>query len=113
MAVMSMSTQEFSRLEVLLGVQCGRLRIADACGLIGICRRHVLRLLRGLSQDGASSLVSKRRGRRSNHRLPDAVRDLALTLVRERYCDFGRHWRLRSWRAFTAAPSRVRRCGNG
>jgi hypothetical protein len=89
MAVMSMSTQEFSRLEVLLGVRSGRLRIADACGLIGICRRHVLRLLRGLSQDGASSLVSKRRGRRSNHRLPDAVRDLALTLVRERYCDFG------------------------
>ena len=48
MAVMSMSTQEFSRLEVLLGVRSGRLRIADAFGLIGICRRHVLRLLRGL-----------------------------------------------------------------
>jgi hypothetical protein len=89
MAVMSMSTQEFSRLEVLLGVQSGRLRIADACRLIGICRRHALRLLRGLRQGGTSSLVSKRRGRRSNHRLPDAVRALALTIVRERYRDFG------------------------
>ncbi len=113
MAVMSMSTQEFSRLEVLLGVRSGRLRIADACGLIGICRRHVLRLLRGLSQDGASSLVSKRRGRRSNDRLPDAVRDLALTLVRERI----RHRLTLAAEKLAslhrAAPSRVRRCGNG
>jgi len=58
MAVVSMSKQEFSRLEVLLGVQSGRLRIADASRLIGICRRHVVRLLCGLRQDGASSLVS-------------------------------------------------------
>lgn len=89
MAVMSMSTQEFGRLEILLRVQSGRLRIADACRLIGLGRRQVLRLLRGLSQDGATSLVSKRRGRPSNHRLPGEVRELALTLVGERYCDFG------------------------
>jgi hypothetical protein len=62
MAVMSMSTQEFGRLEVLLGVLSGRLRIADASRLIGVCRRQVLRLLRRLRQDGATSLISKRRG---------------------------------------------------
>ncbi len=89
MAMMSMSMREFSRLEILLGVQSGRLRIVDACGLIGVGRRQVLRLLRSLRQDGAPSLVSKRRGRRSNHRLPDPVRELALTIVRERYRDFG------------------------
>jgi hypothetical protein len=33
--VVSMSTQEFSRLEVLLGNQSGRLRIEDVCSLIG------------------------------------------------------------------------------
>src|SRR3954469_18913999 len=38
---------------------------------------------------GAASLVSKRRGRPSNNRLPEAYRDLALSLVRERYADFG------------------------
>src|SRR5271163_1163798 len=48
-----------------------RLRMADACRLIGICRRRALRLLRGLRQDGASSLVSKRRGARMLIRLPD------------------------------------------
>lgn len=89
MSVVSMSKQEFGRLEVLLRVQSGRLRIADACELIGLRRRQVFRLLCGLKQDGASSLVSKRRGKPSNNRLPAEVRGLALSLVRDRYVDFG------------------------
>ena len=89
MAVLSMSKQEFSRLEVLLRVQSGRLRVSDACVLIALQRRQVFRLLRGLKQDGATSLLSKRRGRPSNHRLPAEVRTLALSIVRERYADFG------------------------
>jgi hypothetical protein len=35
MAVVSMSKQEFARLEVLLGVQSGRQRVANACTMIG------------------------------------------------------------------------------
>ena len=89
MAVLSMSKQEFSRLDVLLRVQSGRLRVADACVLIGLQRRQVFRLLRGLKQDGATSLLSKHRGKPSNHRLPAEVRTLALSIVRERYADFG------------------------
>jgi hypothetical protein len=88
-AVVSMSEQEFSRLEVLLRVQSGGLRVADACVLIDLRRRQVFRLLRGLKQNGAASLLSKRRGKPSNHRLPVEVRTLALSLVRERYADFG------------------------
>jgi hypothetical protein len=84
-----MSKQEFSRLDVLLRVQSGRLRVSDACVLIGLQRRQVFRLLRGLKQDGARSLLSKRRDRPSNHRLPAEVRTLALSIVRERYADFG------------------------
>jgi hypothetical protein len=49
-AVLSMSKQEFSRLDVLLRVQSGRLRISDACDLIGLQRRQVFRLPRGLKQ---------------------------------------------------------------
>src|SRR3954466_4689424 len=89
MAVLSMSKQEFSRLEVLLRVQSGWLRVADACALIGLHRRQVFRLLRNLKRDGATSLLSKRRGKASNHRLPAEVRALALSIVRERYADFG------------------------
>jgi hypothetical protein len=87
--VVSMSKREFNRLEVLVQVQSGRLRIADACELIGLRRRQIFRLLRGLKQDGAASLLSKHRGRPSNNRVPAEVRDLAVSLVRERYADFG------------------------
>jgi len=80
-----MSKKEFDRLEVLLGVQSGRLRVANARELLSLKRRQVFRLLAGLKHGGATSLVSKRRGRPSNNRLPEAYRDLALSLVRERY----------------------------
>ena len=73
MAVVSMSEQEFSRLEVLLRVQSGRLRVSDAWALIGLRRRQVF-------SSPATSLLSKHRGKASNHRLPAAVRALALSL---------------------------------
>jgi Winged helix-turn helix/ParB-like nuclease domain len=87
--LVSMSKREFSRLDVLLRVRSGCLRVTDACVLIGLQRRQVFRLLRGLKQDGATSLLSKHRGKPSNHRLPAEVRTLALSIVRERYADFG------------------------
>jgi hypothetical protein len=43
MPVVSMSKKEFDRLEVLLGVQSGRLRVADACKLLSLKRRQVFR----------------------------------------------------------------------
>ena len=112
-AVLSMSKQEFGRLEVLLRVQSGHLRVSDACALIGLQRRQVFRLLRGLKQDGATTLLSKHRGKPSNHRLPAEVRTLALSIVRERYADFGRHWRRRSWQNITAVRSCARPCAAG
>jgi hypothetical protein len=66
LAVLSMSKQEFSRLDVLLPVQSGHLRLSDGV-LIGLQRHQVFRLRRGLKQDGAASLVSKHRGRPANH----------------------------------------------
>ena len=57
--------------------------------MIGLQRPQVFRLLHGLKQDGPASLLSKRRGKPSNHRLPAEVRTLALSIVREQYADFG------------------------
>ncbi len=48
MTVMSMSTQEFSRLQILLDIQSGRMRIEDAAQLLGIGRRQVFRLSKGI-----------------------------------------------------------------
>jgi Winged helix-turn helix len=58
-----MSDGELQRLEVLLNVQSGGLRVADAYALLDLKRRQVFRLLAGLKHGGAASLISKRRGR--------------------------------------------------
>jgi Winged helix-turn helix len=89
MTVVTMSKQEFSRLQVLLDVQSGQLRIEDAAQLIGLGRRQIFRLLEGLRASGPSGLISKHRCRPSNRRLPPEYRELAMALVRERYADFG------------------------
>ena len=58
MTVVSMSEREFSRLDVLSDLDAGRIRIGDACDLLGLKRRQVFRLLRGLRDRGAVALVS-------------------------------------------------------
>ena len=112
-AVLSMSKQEFSRLEVLLQVQSGRLRVSDACALIGLQRRQVFRLLRGLKQDGATSLLSKHRGKPSNHRLPAEVRTLAPRSYASGTPTLARPWRRRSWQSITVARCHARPCAAG
>lgn len=47
------------------------------------------RLLERMRTGGAASIRHKAIGRPSNNRISDGVRDYAMTLVRERYADFG------------------------
>jgi hypothetical protein len=47
------------------------------------------RQVRAYEASGATGLVSKRRGKQSNRKLPEALRAAALELVREHYADFG------------------------
>lgn len=80
---------QFSRLDALTDLAAGRMGVSEACEILGLRRRQMFRLLRAFRRDGAVSLVSKRRGRPSNNRLPTHIRELAMTLVRGRYADFG------------------------
>src|SRR3984893_17816644 len=66
-----------------------RLTARAAAELMTIKPRQTYRLLRRYRDGGASAVANQRRGRPSNNRLPDVVRDHAIALVRERYADFG------------------------
>ena len=50
---------------------------------------QVKRLTRAIRLEGAQGAVSKRWGIPSNRRIPQAVEDLFVGLVREHYADFG------------------------
>ena len=89
MTVVSMSQQELSRFDTVLRVERRELRPEDAAALLGISRRQVFRLLDRLRSDGAEGLVSGKRGKPSNRRLSDALRQHAIALVQAHYADFG------------------------
>ena len=84
-----MSDRELSRLEVLRDLDQKRLTTKAAGQLLGLERRQVFRLLKAYRTKGPSGLISKRRGRRSNRRKPEALRRAVLTIIRQWYWDFG------------------------
>ena len=87
MALITMSKQELGRLETLVDLDEGRITAVQAAGLIGVGERQAFRLLKAYRMRGAEGLVSRRRGRPSNRRYRDEVREAALTRIRERYAD--------------------------
>src|SRR5215469_14563318 len=84
-----MSDGELSRLEVLRDLDQKRLTTEAAAQLLGLERRQLFRLLKAYRSEGATGLISKRRGHRSNRRKPDALRRSVLAIIREWYWDFG------------------------
>jgi hypothetical protein len=66
-----------------------RLTQAKAAEQLGLGIRQLERLCRKLRIEGPRGLASKRRGRISNRKLPDELREQALGLIQSRYSDFG------------------------
>jgi len=86
---LTMSAKELDRLEVLGRVVERRWTQRQAAEQLGLSLRQVERLCRALRAHGAAGLVSRKRGRPSNRKLPAAFRARAVELVRARYADFG------------------------
>ncbi len=86
---LTMSTQEFDRLEVIGRVVERRLTQRKAAEQLGLSLRQVERLCRAFRAKGAVGLVSRKRGRPSNHKLSAAHRERAMSVVRDCYSDFG------------------------
>jgi hypothetical protein len=84
-----MSERELHRIEILSEVVEGRRTLASAAIVLSLSVRQVQRIVRTFCLEGAPALRHQSRGRRSNNRINDGVRDLALQLMRERYADFG------------------------
>src|SRR5467141_7089 len=89
MGMVVMSKRGLNRLDVLARLDSDRLTARAAAELMAITPRQTYRLLRRYRDGGASAIANQRRGRPSNNRLPDVVRDHAIALVREYYADFG------------------------
>lgn len=89
MGWITMSERDLQRVEVLGEVLSGRRGIGSAASVLALSERQVWRLLARYKAGGGGALVHRGRGRPSNRRLGDEVRERALELVRSRYGDFG------------------------
>ncbi|MGO4353082.1 ISNCY family transposase [Rhizobium sp. RAF36] len=89
MGLIAMSERDLQRIEILSKVVAQRMTTVSAAHVLDLSERQVRRLLERMRTGGAASIRHKAIGRPSNNRISDGVRDYAMTLVRERYADFG------------------------
>jgi transposase len=87
--LLAMSGRELTRLEVVQAVSERRMSQGEAARRLRLSVRQVKRLLRRYRREGPRGLISRRRGRPSNRRIPEAEMSHFIALVREHYADFG------------------------
>ena len=84
-----MTQKELSLYDLIITVQEKRITQMKASELLGISERHFRRLLKAYREEGLESLLSKRRGKPSNNRLPEKLRRRTINLIKNKYVDFG------------------------
>lgn len=89
MPVRIMSDAELSKFEILRDVDHGRMPARAAATILGLGERQVWRLLKAYRANGVDGLISRKRGRPSNRKLPTDMRQTIMAIVRGRYADFG------------------------
>ncbi len=87
--VLVMTGEESRRLYVIQQVLDHKIRQRQAAELVGRSVRQIRRLVRRIRQDGPRGMGHRLRGRRSNRRHADALKQRVLALYRAHYADFG------------------------
>lgn len=86
--IITVSTKELSRAEVFSKLRQKTISQLQAADILNITTRQVRRLFKEYKKFGAIALISKKRGKASNHRLSDGLKELVLSIIKERYSDF-------------------------
>jgi hypothetical protein len=85
-----LSARERERLKVLELVEEGHLKQVEAARRLRLTDRHIRRLQACLRREGDRGIVHRLRGRRSNRKIPDRLRQRAMAELRQaRYAGFG------------------------
>ena len=85
----TMTMRELDRFKVIQDVADGKLKPSRAAERLGLTTRQIRRLVGRLRDQGAQGLVSRRRSKPSNNRLDALTADRAISIIRDRYADFG------------------------
>ena len=86
---LTLSAKERDRLRLIHEVGRRHITGVEAARMLGISYRHFKRILSRHRREGDACLAHGMRGRRSNRRIPDDVREEIARVIRENYWDFG------------------------
>jgi len=84
-----MTQKELSIYDLVIKAEEKRLSQLKASELLQISERHFRRLLKAYRAQGPSGLISKKRGKPSNNRLPEKLHQRTIELIEKKYSDFG------------------------
>ena len=106
-----MSRQEVDRLEIIQRIESGQINQLEGALRLKLTTRQMRRLQRAYQKNGATGIISKRRGRPSNNKLNIDIKDNALKLIQTHYSDFKptfAHEKLTEVHAFKISRESVR-----
>jgi transposase len=83
-----MGQRELKRWHLMELVKAGKITLREAGEKIGVSYRQAKRIRRAIRERGIKALVHANRGRPSNNRLKESLREKVLELSREVYWDF-------------------------
>jgi transposase len=88
-ASITMSMRDIDRLKVIQAIIDGNLKASTAANRLQLTKRQVNRLVERYRTDGATGLISRQRGQPGHRQLDAGMADIALSIIRDRYPDFG------------------------
>jgi hypothetical protein len=80
---------EIKRLHVIQKVLERVIKQVEAAEMLSLSSRQIRRVVKRIRLEGDGGIVHKSRGRPSNRRIPDKIRNKVLRLYRKKYEDFG------------------------
>ncbi|MEI6243368.1 MAG: ISNCY family transposase, partial [Chlamydiota bacterium] len=86
---LTMTVKEADRYALMRQLESQKISIKGASHVLGICYRQARRLWSRYQEEGPKGLISKRKGKPSNHQMARGVKEKAMALVKEKYADYG------------------------
>jgi hypothetical protein len=87
--IIVMSMREVRRLKAVQSAMDGHVTQKMAAAMLGLSERQVRRLVKDVRDQGDRGVIHGLRGRASNRRIPEAIRERTISLYHARYPDFG------------------------
>lgn len=87
--IITMSQRELKRLHIIHKVLDKRLKQMEAAGLLGVCERHIRRVVKRARIEGDNGIIHRSRGKPSHNKISAKIKQKVISLYRDKYKGFG------------------------